>query len=236
MLSNPHSSQTVRSDDGTRITNMRNLMKRRVVVSAFLAGMATSLLCVPFLVLKTPPGSMRTLRVASLVPVTVILYQVSIAWTSFAPNCRIYYPEISGRSYGRFLLLAALLTLSVSLVIDPILNDLRPGYYPDSIKEVIFALPWVALFQPLFLVLGVFAFTARLTKRTTPALVAVLITHQVLLSLQLESGIDTKTHAMLLLLAGAHGMIMAWSFFYYGAPGPMIISLTLHLRYFARFM
>lgn len=215
---------------------MRELVKREIVSSALGAGLVVSVLCIPFLCTMTPPGTLRTLRIAALCPLSIVLFQIGLAWTPLAEGRAMVRRGLPANTYGRLALFGLLLACLGALIVDPLIARALPSHFPSSLAELFCSLPWVALFQPLVCVVGCYAFTARLTRRPVAAMAAVVLGHQGLLLLQLKDGTPVHLAATLLIVSGTYALILGASYRQYGYVGPTIIALISQLRHVLRFL
>ncbi len=216
---------------------MRDLMKLKTIQVAVPAGLAITLLCVPFILIRTPAGRLRTMQLAFLAPLAIVLFQAGVAWTPHVPGARMLRMDFTRRDIAQLLTVTAILTLFAHICIDPLLAVVLPGYFPKSLKSLFAGLPWMALFQPLVVICGSYAFAARLTRRPTVCLIAVVVARQGILLLQL--GKDGRTGylpALLLAVTGLYGLILGWSYRCYGFVGPAVIACLSQLRHVFRFL
>jgi len=215
---------------------MRELIKRGIISSALSAGLAVSVLCIPFLCATTPPGTLRILRIAVLCPLAVVLFQIGLAWTPLAEGRAMIRRDLPASIYWRLALFGLVIACLAALIFDPLLARTIPSYFPSSVPRLLCGLPWVALFQPLVFVAACYAFAARLTRRPVAAMVAVVLGHQGLLLLQLKDGIPVHLAAALLIVSGTYALILGASYRQYGYVGPAIIAFISQLRHILRFL
>ena len=215
---------------------MRDLVSRRTLKIALPSGLAIAATCMPFLVAMTPLGTLRTLRLTAVAPLSIVLCQIGVAWTPRAdgtPMMRVRFPVAL---WLRLLLAGAALALLAGVCVDPLLSAFLPAYFPDSVQALVLSLPWVGLFQPLVFVVGCYAFAARLSGNAVTSLVAVVLGHQGLVLLQLAADLPAHATALLLLSAGTYALAMGWSYRLYGFAGPAVLALSVQTRHFARFL
>jgi len=214
---------------------MRELMKPGTVLTGLAGGLAVACLCMPYLLCLTPPGALRLLRLAFLVPVSVLAFQVSSAWTPHAGKGPMLRPDLRTADWVRLLVLSLTLAAAAHLWIDPILAQVLPDYFPASLRDLLLSLPWMALFQPLLFVGATYAFAARLTRRQGVAVAAVMLAYQGVLLLQLHARPHTRLAVLLMLLTGVHALVLALSYRAWGFNGPVLIGICSQLRHLWRF-
>jgi len=215
---------------------MRKLMSRKVLTGATWAGVVTALLCLPYVCMETPPGEMRVLRIGFLLPVTILLYQVAIAWSPI-PDGQPMLREPCRRDLHTAIAAGVVLGCLKWLAVDMWLQQWAPGGRANTLAELFAELPWVALFQPLAVVAAVYAFAVRLSRRPLWAKFAVILAYQGLLAAQLD-GIQMPVNAKLaiLLLAGLVGLVLGTLYQRMGWAGAVIVSTIVHLRHVFRIL
>ena len=217
---------------------MRELMRKQTVLTALWGGLFVSLLCVPFVVVMTPlnpPSPLRTLRLAFLAPVSILAFQVALAWTARTGGPGMLHWALRPGEWALLLGLGAGLAAFSCLVVDRILAVVFPDYFPGSVREVLLTLPWMGVFQPLVFVAAVYAFATRLVRRTAAAAAAVVLVHLGILWLQLPTGLAHGRQAQLFLLTGTYALILALAYRRYGIVGPVTIALLSYARHLLRF-
>lgn len=215
---------------------MRDLMKPETLKRALPAGLGTFLMCVPFVVVMTPPGQLRTLRVAFLAPVMILLFQVGMAWTPLAGGKDMLRLDLDRIACRRLAILSLVLACVTGICVDPTTARFFEGHFPASLYELLLGLPWVVVFQPLVLVVGAYAFAARLTRRPVVALVAVVVAHQGMLMLKAGEQVPVSTRALLVMAVGVYALIAACAYRAYGFVGPVVIELVGQLRHVLRLL
>jgi len=215
---------------------MRDLMKLKTLLNALSLGLSVAVLCVPFLILMTPAGPMRTLRIAFLVPLSIILFQVGIAWTPLAEGREMIRLNFDVASYLRLVLVSLVMAVVGRVAIDPMIALVAPNYFPETMRELVVSLPWMALFQPLVFVVGCYAFTVRLGRRPSFGLAAVVAGHQIIVFMQLDPEASVTLRAALVLVAGGYALALGLAYRAYGFIGPAIIAYVAQLRHILLFV
>jgi len=209
---------------------MRRLMQRGVVKRAVPAAAILSVACVPYLHASSPDPALFGLRVACLFPVSVMLFQMTFAWT----------PLAAGRSYVtrkarlKAAVVPALATLAFAvyamLFLDRSLAAVWPQYYPDSARSLFIELPWTAGFQVLAFVTTVYAFAVRFLPRPWFGILAVVLARQALLWMQLSGKLPPSAMVHIDVFAGAVAWLLAGVYRSQGFWGPVAVSTALSLR------
>ncbi len=207
---------------------MRALAQPRLLRLSAPLGAGLALLCAPLILSQAGDRSLRMLQLASLPVLCVLLLQAALAWT---PSEVRRFP---GRGPGagtwsELFLLGAALT-AFHLAVD--LGLRRVLVLPETRDWGEFAVrfPFAVLVQPLFLVVGVYAFAARLSRGRLAGLAAVLVFHQAVVLLQFRVLGAALVQAALVAAAGLHGLAMGVSYLRHGAPGPAVLSLMAYGR------
>jgi len=184
-----------------------------------------ALACVPLILVEGGAAPGRWLQVAALPPLCVLILQAVLAWT---PDQARWLPAAGQPSLARGWLELALLALGVGafrLLTDHWLQRVLVLPTATDWREFARMLPFTGLVQPLFLVLGVYAFALRLGGHPRLALVAVLVAHQAIVVLQFGLLADSLVQAALLVLAGVQGLLMGGAYRRYGPAGPVALSI-----------
>ena len=214
---------------------MRELFKLRTLRLAGPVGVVVALACTPYILHASEPGLLRVMQLVALPPISIVLLQISIAWTPHRRPYEVLACFGSPRSGVTLAGLGVLLSCGAMVLLDPFIGRVLPRYFPASPWLLVLSLPWIALFQPLFLVASVYAFACRLTRRPLWAVAAVILAHQGILLLQVK-GMSTGLVPGLLLAAGLYGLVLAWSYHAHGLCGPAVIALLSQARHALRFL
>ena len=206
-------------------------MKPQTFLRALAGGLIVTVLCVPFLMAMTPPGTLRIMRIAFLAPIAILVFQASVAWTPMAGAQPMIRLDLCRSDYARIVLTGIGLSALASLCVDPLLARTMPQYFPRSLRILFLSLPWVTLFQPLVFVAGCYAFVARLTRHHVVALAFVVLAHQGVLFMQIDETMPARFSVPLLVVAGVYGLFLGWSYRTYGFVGPVVIAFFSQLRY-----
>jgi hypothetical protein len=190
-----------------------------------------ALLCVPLILADTRSGGLRLLQLLALPVLCVFLIQVALAWTP--DHVRL----LAGRGRASSLRLwAELAVLALFMTVLRLLTDLwlrQLLFLPEIGDWATFCrkLPFASLVQPLFLVIGVYAFAVRLSARPHRALVAVLLAHQLIVVLQFGPLVGGGALAAMLVVAGVQGLLMGAAYCRYGLPGPFLLAAISYGRH-----
>ncbi len=213
---------------------MRRLVQREVMTRAVPAGTLLALACIPYLHSATPHPALFQLRTACLFPISILLFQVTFAWTHLAAG-RSY---VGWRARLRGALPWALATpvaaAYAALFLDRSLADVLPGYFPGSFGELAIELPWTAGFQVLAFVAAVYAFAVRLWPRPWVGMVAVVLARQALIMAQLAGRLPPGTALHVEVFAGLVAWLLAAAYRDQGFLGAAAVSAVFSLRLLAR--
>lgn len=216
---------------------MRELVKTSYLRASLPVSLTVFAACLPYISATTPAGPLRDARVCLLFPVVVVLAQACAAWIGRRREAwRAAVPKVARHTWSLLVGAAVLGALVALLVIDPLLIRHVPTSFPQNVREFLFTLPWVALFQSLVLVAGTFAFAYRLSKRVYVAIAAVVLAHQILLVLQFRGFLSPAVLTCLVLVAGIEGFVAALSYYWCGLAGPVLISSLCYLRHIFRLL
>ena len=210
---------------------MRALLKPRLLMVTVPLGAALALLCVPLIRTETPAAALQVLQLGALPVLCMLLLQAALAWTPVAVRRLPGGP--GGGSAWRWLELAALAALVTVLRTGSDLWLHRLLFIPEIRDWGAFwrKLPFACLVQPLFLVVGVYAFAFRLSRQLQVPLVAVVLVHQTVVVLQFGRLLATVPLAGLVGLAGVHGFLSAVAYERYGAGGPFVLAALSFARH-----
>ncbi len=209
------------------------MMQAKIVVWALLLGSLVACLCLPYLHWKTPEPRLFLLRAHLLFPVAIILAQAALAWTPRIPGRNFVPPAWNRRQWLAIAVLALLAAMLLWRFLDPQVGRLYPGLLPRGWRACLLTLPWTALFQPLLLVAGVYAFAVRLTRREPVATAAVVLVHGLLLA-QLRAGLEPFWFAANLLGGMLFALFQATAYKWQGYPALAAIGLITGLRFLLR--
>jgi isoprenylcysteine carboxyl methyltransferase (ICMT) family protein YpbQ len=189
------------------------------------------LLCVPLILAEGAAGSGRVLQLLVLPLLCVLFIQATLAWT---PEQARWLSAGGGRGVARCWV--EVFALALALVVLRMLTDVwlrRVLVLPeiDDWQALARMLPFTGLVQPLFLVLGVYAFALRLGRRSRLAQVAVVLVHQTIVLLQFGSLANSGVQAVLVLVAGAQGLLLGGSYLRYGIAAPVTLCLAVSARH-----
>ncbi|MBT7302455.1 MAG: hypothetical protein HN849_23190 [Victivallales bacterium] len=211
---------------------MRQLARWRTLEKGIPIGLLSAALCVPYVWRESPTESLRVLQLWALPFVLVMLAAVTVAWGG---DERPWREQL--RLAGRFAVPAG---IALGLICTVGEDRYTMAYFLDSFpkepQDVLFALPWVGLFQVLFMVTGAFAFAFRLSRRRTVGLVVVVLLHQGVLILQPHADLPLEVLALGVLFAGLHGLVLGWSYIAVGFAGPVVVAMVCHLRHLIRIL
>lgn len=206
---------------------MRRLRQPHLLALSIPVGMGLALACVP-LILQAggEADSARGLQVAVLPVLCVLILQAVLAWTpEEARRVPVIEPPRLAPGWLELLLLA-LAVAAFRFLTDRWLQRVLVLPTVADGWDFLRMLPFTGLVQPLFLVLGVYAFTLRLGGRPRLALAAVVVAHQAIVLLQFGPLADRLVQAALLLLAGVQGLVMGGAYRRYGPAGPALLSVV----------
>lgn len=215
---------------------MRKLIQQDTVIPAVLGGLLIALLCLPFIRLMSPPGLLCRAQMIVLLPITILLLQVSLAWSGECGPIPHPWFATAMHRWTALVLVSVCLSVFSYIVADPFLRRYTPAHLPPSFRHLLVGLPWFVLFQPLFLVAGTYAFALRLSGRPIVGAAAVVVLHQFIPFLQLHDSVPVGILAVLLLFSGLYGLLMAAVYRFYGLPGPVIVTLITQLRHVFRWV
>ena len=197
------------------------------------SGVGMALLCVPLILADTRASLLRLLQLAVLPVLCVLLLQAALAWTpDLARSLPGRGPDNTRRQWCELAALALVLT-ALGLLTDTWLQRLM--VVPEIGDWAVFyrKLPFASLVQPLFLVVGVYAFALRLSERPHLALAAVPLVHQLIVLLQFGRLVGGATLAAMLLAAGVQGLVMGAAYCRYGFAGPGLLAALSYGRHAA---
>lgn len=207
-------------------------MKPATLAVAVPAGLTVALLCVPYVLLMSPVRELQTIRLAFLVPVSIIFAQVSVAWTPLTGGTERFMRPRQAMPLGRLLLVAVAVAAAKEVCLHPLIARLAPERLgPESWTLLLVRLPWVTLFQPLAFVAATYAFAARLLRRRSAALAAVVLAYQAVQMAQFGTAAPLWAVAGLILFSGVYALILALSYRFCGLAGPAAIVLLSQWRY-----
>jgi hypothetical protein len=209
---------------------MRRLADRSTLKLALPLGLVVALAGLPHVWLNTPGGVLLGLRLAVLVPMSVVLMQIALAWTPLAEGRSALPATVAGRDLALFLPAPLLLVLPLALWLDPLLERARPEYWPLTFELRLAALPWIGLFQPLVLVAAVYGFAARVTRNATAASVVVVLVHQAAFFAHARP-LPPDLLLTGLVTSGAGALLLAFCYRRLGLPGLAWSGLILAARH-----
>ena len=200
------------------------------------AAALVTVCCLPYILSTTPSGTLRTLRVAFFPPVAAILFAVTFAWTPGVAGGIGLQDSRRLPAYAILIVAGLVHALITWFCVDPIVSSRVPSYFPVSPSRLVLALPWVSMFQPLFLVAGVYAFAYRLSTNGAFAVAAVSLAHEGFLFMQYGSALPAPQLAILVLVTGMYGLMQGCLYTVFGLPGPFVLALLSYSRHALRFL
>jgi len=213
------------------LASMRALLQLRLLRLSGPLGLGLAAAAAPLVLAATADRTLRALQLQALPVLCVLLMQAALAWTPSEARRwpgRRDDPE-AGRWLSLLLLAVAVTALRIGsdrwlerLVAIPAIADWRAF----ALK-----LPFAALVQPLFLVIGVYAFSLRLGRQRHLALAAVTLMHELVVVLQFGRVLDPVPLAGLVGLAGLHGLLGAVAYARYGFAGPIALATLSFCRH-----
>lgn len=212
---------------------MRRFMDKRVMLHAAVAGVVLAALCIPYLRASTPSPALLQLRVAFLFPVFILLLQATLAWTPLAGGQSAAAPPERPAAWGWILPAIAALAAVRFGILDPLIERLRPGYLPATRAEWLVTLPWVACFQPLTMIAGVYAFTARFSRNPAVCVAAVVAVRIASVFPQWPDQ-PPATLAFFLVTGGASALLFGWIYRTGRLPALAVAAFILECRHLLR--
>lgn len=210
---------------------MRALRQPRLLACSAPAGVGMALLCFPLILAETGNPALRLPQLLALPVLCVFLLQVALAWTPALVRLRPGQAQARpGGAWAELALLALLMT-GLRLLTDMWLRRVLLLPEISDWAALWRKLPFASLVQPLFLVVGVYAFALRLSRRPRRAQVAVVVAHQVIVLLQFGRLLDGATLAAMLVVAGVQGLIMGVAYGRYGLAGPASLAAVSYGRH-----
>ena len=217
--------------DGRAGNSMRKLVAITNLRAAVVGGILLTAACTPYLLGKSPDPTLAAWRVGLLLPVATALLLMAIAWTHFLPQGDA---ASAVRPFLLLLFVGTVLEALHSLLIAPMLAALRPDYYASTLTGWIVELPWLAVFQPLVLVAGVYAVVFRLSRRAGVAIAAVVLVRQLAAWNQWQDSLGTLQIILVLVMAGAQGLLLGVAYRRLGFPMLVVLGVLTALRGVAR--
>jgi hypothetical protein len=210
---------------------MRALGQPRLLLVSLPLGVGLALSCVPLILAEGGDGLARVLQLLTLPLLCVLFIQAVLAWTP--TQARVLPPRGGSRLVwrGSELLLLAVAMAGCRMLADGWLRQALVLPEVDDWRTFFRVLPFTGLVQPLFLVLGVYAFAVRLSRRTHLALVTVVLVHQAVVLLQFGSLASGGVLAAVVVFAGVQGLVMGGSYLRYGLAGPVALSVLGYGRH-----
>jgi hypothetical protein len=143
---------------------MRQLAQPRVMKSAGLAAVLTSLACLPrFLLWQNPYASWYLTLV--LFTGSFVLWAFVFAWQTQYTGCPVIQRRIEPQLWITITLAGILVALVLHLFLDPTFRLRTPADYPTTWKQWLAMTAFALAFQPLFLTFAPLAWAARLFRR-----------------------------------------------------------------------
>jgi hypothetical protein len=213
---------------------MRRLLDKSVMLRAVAAGLILTGACLPYVWSQPGPPALALLRSTALLPIVIILFQAGLAWTPLADG-QAMFRSPADRDLPLFAVAALVVGVLGPAFLHPLLEQANPGCLPKSAGELLVALPWLAGFQPLLLIVGIFAFAVRLSRSALAGTAAVVLLRQAAFLTQWHSA-ATEILLLVLLMAGVTGVLLVLSFRRFGYWGLCLVSLLLELPLLVRLM
>ncbi len=211
---------------------MRQLIKKATLKHAVPAGVTVAIFCIPYLLQASGNRLLLWLRILFIFPICIVLFQVAIAWsprTSERPTLQL------PRSF-KCLLASLLFTIIVLamyiLYVDPQIKRTFAGSMEKALLEVVIALPWVTLFQPLVLIAALYGFVVRLLRNAIVAVIFIVFTHQLLIFLHYNSLVSSQLLFALMTITGIRAVLSAAAYHFMGYVGPILVSFIIFSRFF----
>ncbi len=206
---------------------MKRLCDIRLLPESTLVGAVIAVMNIPYLQQAGIPRIGLTSAV--LGSVSLVMWQAHRAWSSPFIRERIYD---NGRTFGSRAIAAfyAPIFLIQIFFIDPWLAREIPGFRPADIREIVVSIPWVMLFQPLFLVAAQYAFSFRITGRHSMSMLIVVLLNQ-LLTMTKSWDFSGAVLAATVILSGVQSLFMVKVYQRSGFIGPALLSGLIYARF-----
>lgn len=195
------------------------------------------MLCAPAVVVGSADPHLMYVRLALLVPLTVLLCQAGFAWASIPGVTSVLPRERDWPGIARSAGSAAVFALVAALFTDAVWHRFQPDYVPADSLHFVADLPVKTLFLPLILVVGPYAFGARLSgSGSEPAACAFVVGFRIAVFLAVISHFGVSGGPAWLLGAGVFSwmVLQIVCFRRHGYPGLAVMGLVLHLRHLAK--
>lgn len=213
---------------------MRRLAEPRVMKSAAVAAVITSLLCYPRFAL----WEARVLPIWYLLSMvflgTFVLWAFVFAWHTEYSGRPLFTRDISPRLFMTATVLGLITATVLYFALDPILRQRAPEEFPGNVQEWIAFALFDLSFVALFLMFAPFAWVIRLVGKVKPAMVLTILIGLIVLVLKVESS-PAATPASLLIgmMLGrvVMGVLALWFYLRGGLPLAWWWGLLLESRH-----
>jgi len=166
---------------------VRSLLQTRVLKSAGVAALITSLVCFPRLALWSDRPHQLWFLSLTLAWASFILWSFVFGWRTQNPYRPILAVKASSALWSAATLAGLAGAVVLRLFIDSVLQPLVPGDYPDTYEAWLAMTLFTLAFDQLFLCFAPFAFFVRLLKNQRAAAGLTVLFGVALLCLRIES-------------------------------------------------
>lgn len=153
---------------------MRQVLNPAHLPRSLAAATLVSMACTPALLVRLPPP-LAFSQALALWCLCLLMWQICQGWT---PDCWRGRGAWKGRRFRWVVSLMVLITVAHLVVLDSWLAGRIPGFRPEDLQTYLATLPWVGLFQPLFLIATPYAFGWRLTRNERAGIALVIVFSQ----------------------------------------------------------
>ena len=166
---------------------MRSLLQPRVLKSAGIAALITSLVCFPRLALWSDPPHQLWFLSLTLAWASFILWSFVFGWLTQNALRPILAVKATSALWSVATLAGIAGAVMLRLFIDSVLQPLVPGDYPDTYGTWLAMTLFTLAFDQLFLCFAPFAFFVRLLQNQRAAAGLTVLFGVVLLGLRIQS-------------------------------------------------
>jgi hypothetical protein len=207
---------------------MKQFLSFSKLKKSVVAGSLITIACLPYLMYTQTP--FLGLKISAMFTVNVVLWQVYQAWTEAEIINKTLRNLIFGKHF--YILLAIYFPILMIHIIwlDDWFVTHGIDFRPKTHYEFLVMLPWVTLFQPLFLVSGQYAFAMRIFGNVGISVAVVVLFSEFIAYLQLTMA-SAHVSSTGILMTGLHALYFGVCYRFTGFIGLSIVSGLIFSRF-----
>jgi len=170
------------------------------------------------------------LRGSALLFINILMLQIYQTWTPIDIQKKTFRTLISGKKFYFLMILYITFLIFQILWLDVWFTRNVLHFKPESFLEFMITIPWILLFQPLFLYAFQYAIAYRLSQKILISLSYVVL-FNILIAYMKISVSDSKMLSLICAASGIQSIFFAMSYYYTGFIGLSILSGLIYARF-----